>query len=174
MTDTLPISFGDHTFIEEVHDGTLCGTCAYQTDRRKGMFIDVPNSWCWVAFADLYAPHSCSGPVMSALLAEKQQLGNATAPPTAQQTASPGMYTPRTQAVRGKAGVTACADQAQYLGTLVHGQAYHVLGDCKGECVWCYGDASAPVDRRTRRCCAAIWCHVSAVVFVVWMHAGRR
>jgi hypothetical protein len=32
---TLPIPFGDHTFIEEVHNGVECGTCAHDTDRRK-------------------------------------------------------------------------------------------------------------------------------------------
>lgn len=59
-----------------------------------------------------------------------------------------GMYTPKTSAtVRGKAGVAACDDQAQYLGTLEHGQAYHVLGNCGG-CVWCYGDAGYPVNQK--------------------------
>lgn len=145
-TATLPLNFGSHTFIEEVHDGTLCGTCDHDTDRRKGMFVDIDNSWCWIAFSDLYNPRPC-GPgsaddFLAVLKAEAYDFQFDAG------CLEPGMYTPKTSAqVRGKAGVAACDDQAQYLGTLEHGQDFHLLGHCKDDCVWCYGNSGYPVNQ---------------------------
>ena len=149
-TATLPINFGSHTFVEEVHDGTLCGTCDHSTDRRKGMFIDVPGSWCWVAYGDLHNPRACGGE------GSNDFLMGISRPKEIEQVSDnflegcleDGMYTPKTSAtVRGKAGVDACKDQAQYLGTLEHGQDFHVTGQCGG-CVWCSGDAGYPVSQQ--------------------------
>jgi hypothetical protein len=148
--DTLPIAYSDHTFVEEVHDGTACGTCAHDTDRRKGMFRDVPSSWCWIAFSDLMSPTPCTGEdiaIAHASLEVKNPYRDEEEAITLGCLA-PGSYTPKTKAtVRGKAGVTdPCHDQAQYLGTLVHGQEYHVTGCCdKAE--WCSGNAGAPVSQ---------------------------
>jgi hypothetical protein len=107
------------------------------------MFRDVPNSWSWVAFSDLYNPQACGGPEMDAVLTARKELELPRANITAESAPPPncwgaGMYTPRSTAtVRGKADVSACSDQAQYVGTLVHGQSFHLLGSCDDKCVWC-------------------------------------
>lgn len=149
-TATIPINFGDHTFVEEVHDGTLCGTCAHETDRRKGMFVSLPGSWTWIAFKDLYNGRPCGAGGSNDQFFKQMASGKQIEVVSDNFLAgclSPGMYTPKTYAtVRGKAGVEACHDQAQYLGTLEHGQDFHVTGQC-GDCVWCSGNAGYPISQ---------------------------
>lgn len=54
---TLNYNVGDHTFRREI-----CSDpgCKYSTDRYKGMFVDVPNSWCWIAAQDLSGGTPCA------------------------------------------------------------------------------------------------------------------
>lgn len=137
---TIPIPFKYQIFIEENHIDTFYfRVCVEKSDRKKGRFIDIPNSWAWITASDLYDSRPCTfNEIFKAEVAQGiyDNFGEEI------NCLEPGLYTPKTFAkVTGKG----TKEPHQYLGTLRHGQTFTIVKTLNENCVWCHGIAGHPI-----------------------------